>query len=59
MAELKKEVDAQSADLNEFRGKEIELKNSLEENQKVLQENGKRLKYWVEKLEKLKIQDVR
>lgn len=46
------------AELNETRGAEIEMRNQLEENQKILNENNKRLKYWQEKLGKLALQDL-
>ena len=56
---MKKDLDEQTAELNEIRGVEIEMRNKLEENQKILTENQKRLKYWDEKLSKLSIQSVR
>lgn len=59
LAALKRELDAKTAELNETRGIEIEMRNRLEENQKVLVENQKRLKYWNEKLGKLTMQNVR
>ena len=42
-----------------MRGAEIEIRNSLEESQKVLNENTKRLTYWQEKIGKLIIQNIR
>lgn len=59
LAALKSEVDGKTAELNEIRGVEIEMRNKLEENQKVFAENQKRLRYWSEKLGKLSIQSVR
>lgn len=56
--ELKKELDEKTAELNETRAVEIEMKNKLEENQKALAENIKRLRYWDEKLGKLELQNV-
>ena len=56
---LKQELDQKTADLNEIRAVEIEMKNKLEENQKILSENQKRLRYWTEKLGKLSIQSIR
>ena len=55
---MKKDLDDQTAELNEIRGVEIEMRNKLEENQKILAENQKRLKYWDEKLSKLSVQNV-
>ena len=56
---LKRELDEKTAELNETRAVEIEMRNKLEENQKIQSENEKRLKYWNEKLSKLSIQSVR
>lgn len=55
---MKTELDEQTAELNETRGVEIEMRNKLEENQKIMAENQKRLKYWHEKLSKLTIQNI-
>lgn len=55
---LKSDLDARTAELNETRGVEIEMRNKLEENQKVLLDNEKRLKYWQDKLSKLSLQPV-
>ena len=59
LAGLKRELDEKTAELNETRAVEIEMRNKLEENQKVQSENQERLKYWNEKLSKLSIQSVR
>lgn len=59
LAVLKQDLDQKTAELNEIRAVEIEMKNKLEENHKVLTENQKRLRYWSEKLSKLSIQSVR
>lgn len=59
LAALKRELDEKTAELNETRAVEIDMRNKLEENQKVQSENQKRLKYWNEKLSKLSIQSVR
>ena len=56
---LKADLDQRTAELRETRGIEIEMRNQLEENQKVLGENTKRLKYWQEKRSKLIIQNIR
>lgn len=58
LAALKRELDDKTAELNETRAVEIEMRNKLEENQKIQSENQKRLKYWDEKLGKLSIQSV-
>ena len=55
---LKRELDDKTAELNETRAVEIEMRNKLEENQKVQSENQKRLRYWNEKLGKLGIQSI-
>ena len=55
---LKRELDEKTAELNETRAVEIEMRNKLEENQKVQSENQKRLKYWNDKLGKLTLQTV-
>jgi structural maintenance of chromosome 4 len=55
---LKAELDGKTTALNEIRAIEIEMKNKLEENQKVLGENQKRLRYWNEKLGKLSLQNI-
>lgn len=56
---MKREFDDKTAELNETRAIEIEMRNKLEENQKVQTENQKRLRYWNEKLGKLSLQSVR
>jgi structural maintenance of chromosome 4 len=58
LQELKAQLDQQTAELNETRGAEIEMRNKLEENQKIFADNQKRLKYWQEKLSKLSLQNV-
>ena len=58
LAILKRELDDKTKELNETRAVEIEMRNKLEENQKVQSENLKRLKYWNEKLGKLALQSV-
>ncbi|EXJ88816.1 structural maintenance-chromosome 4 [Capronia epimyces CBS 606.96] len=57
LAALKKDLDAQAAELNSTRALEIEMKNKLEENQKILAENNKKNRYWAEKLSKLTLHD--
>ena len=51
----KSELEAKTAELNETRAIEIEMKNKLEENQKVYAENQKKFKHWSEKLSKIKL----
>ncbi|PGH31157.1 hypothetical protein GX50_06084 [[Emmonsia] crescens] len=58
LATLKAELDEKIAELNGTRASEIEMKNKLEENQKVLLENQKRGRYWEEKLAKLSLQNI-
>ncbi|KAL8804720.1 MAG: hypothetical protein Q9182_002412 [Xanthomendoza sp. 2 TL-2023] len=58
LAVLKQELDRKTVELNENRAVEIEMRNKLEENQKVLSENQKRLKYWTDKLSKLVLQST-
>ena len=58
LAALKRELDDKTAELNETRAVEIEMRNRLEENQKVQSENEKRLRYWSDKLSKLSIQSI-
>ena len=58
IAALKTELDDKTAELNGTRAVEIEMRNKLEENQKIQSENQKRLKYWHEKLGKLALQGI-
>ncbi|KAF6834897.1 nuclear condensin complex subunit smc4 [Colletotrichum musicola] len=58
LSSLKAELDEKTAELNATRASEIEMRNKLEENTKVLQENQKRLMYWNDKLSKLTLQNV-
>lgn len=58
LTEVKADLDKKTSELNEIRAVEIEMRNKFEENQKVLAENQKRLKYWSDKLEKLALQNV-
>ncbi|EXJ94813.1 structural maintenance-chromosome 4 [Capronia coronata CBS 617.96] len=53
LAALKKDLDTQTSELNSTRAVEIEMKNKLEENQKILADNNKKSRYWAEKLSKL------
>ena len=59
MVAIKAELAEKTAELNETRAVEIEMRNKLEENQKVQAENQKRLKYWGEKLGKLTLQQLK
>lgn len=58
LAALKKEVDEKTAELNSTRAQEIEMRNKLEENQKILADNNKKMRYWREKLSKLALHDI-
>ena len=56
---MKAERDAKTAELNETRAVEIEMRNKLEENQKILADFQKRLRVWQDKLNKLSVQNIR
>ncbi|EPE05172.1 nuclear condensin complex subunit smc4 [Ophiostoma piceae UAMH 11346] len=58
LAELKEELDEKAAELNTTRAVEIEMRNKLEENQKVLNQNHQKLNYWEDKLSKLRLQNI-
>ncbi|KAK4463285.1 putative structural maintenance of chromosomes protein 4 [Cladorrhinum samala] len=58
LADMKAELDEKTSELNATRAIEIEMRNKLEENQKVLVENQKRLRYWEEKLSKLTLTNI-
>ncbi|TLD16544.1 uncharacterized protein PgNI_00661 [Pyricularia grisea] len=58
LSELKAELDEKTSELNATRATEIEMRNKLEENQKVLSDTEKRLRYWDDKLSKLALQDI-
>ena len=58
LSSMKKDVDRQTGELNETRAAEIEMKNKLEENQKILTDNHKKGRYWQEKLNKLSLHDI-
>ncbi|KAI9822284.1 MAG: hypothetical protein M1827_000002 [Pycnora praestabilis] len=58
LANLKADLDEKTAELNGIRAVEIEMRNKLEENHKVLAENQKRSQYWQEKLGKLCLQNI-
>lgn len=55
---MKKELDEKTAELNETRAIEIEMRNKLEESQKSLTEFQKKQAYFVDKLGKLTYQNV-
>ncbi|KAK4166528.1 putative structural maintenance of chromosomes protein 4 [Cladorrhinum sp. PSN259] len=59
LADMKAELDEKTSELNATRAIEIEMRNKLEENQKVLAENQKRLRYWEEKLSKLTFTNIK
>jgi structural maintenance of chromosome 4 len=58
LAALKADLDALTKELNSTRAVEIEMRNKLEENQKILAENTKKNRYWSEKLSKLSLHDI-
>ena len=55
---LKAELDSQTSALDSTRATEIEMRNKLEENQKILAENQKKNRYWTEKLSRLTLHDI-
>jgi len=59
LKELKENLDERRAALNTTRGEEIEMRNRLEEHQKVLVDNQKRAKHWTEKLKNLALNEMR
>ncbi len=58
LAALKADLDAQTKELNSTRAVEIEMRNKLEENEKILAENTKKHRYWTEKLSKVTLHDI-
>ena len=58
LAEMKAELDEKTAELNETRAAEIEMRNKLEESQKVLADNQRKQYHWEEKLSKLTLQNI-
>ena len=59
LKELQEHLDELRAALTATRGEEIEMRNRLEEHQKVLVDNQKREKHWNEKLSKLSLNELR
>jgi structural maintenance of chromosome 4 len=59
LKELKESLDERRAALTTTRGEEIEMRNRLEEHQKVLVDNQKRGKHWMEKLNHLALNELR
>ncbi|KAK4203534.1 putative structural maintenance of chromosomes protein 4 [Triangularia verruculosa] len=58
LSTLKADLDEKTAELNATRAVEIEMRNKLEENQKVLKETQRQLAYWENKLSKLSLQNI-
>ncbi|KAL1884137.1 hypothetical protein VTK73DRAFT_6806 [Phialemonium thermophilum] len=58
LSELKAELELKTAELNATRAVEIEMRNKLEENQKVYSESTRQLRYWKHKLSKLSLQSI-
>ncbi|KAL1836923.1 hypothetical protein VTJ49DRAFT_4500 [Mycothermus thermophilus] len=58
LAEIKAELDEKTAELNETRAVEIEMRNKLEESQKILADNQRKRHHWEEKLSKLRLTDI-
>ena len=59
LAAFKEDLDERLAALNRTRAAEIEMKNKLDEHQKVLVENQKRSKHWQAELSKLRFQNIK
>ena len=59
LKELKESLDERRAALTATRGEEIEMRNRIEEHQKVLVDNQKRAKHWTEKLKHLALNELR
>jgi len=57
LKELKENLDERRTALTTTRGEEIEMRNRLEEHQKVLIDNQKRAKHWSEKLARLDLNE--
>ena len=55
---MKRALDDQNAELNKTRAHEIEMRNKLEENQKILVDNQKKSRYWSDKLSKLSLHEI-
>lgn len=58
LAELKAELDQKTDELNETRAVEIEIRNKLEESQKVLADNQRKRRHWEDKISKLTLQNI-
>lgn len=58
LSALKTELDEKTAELNATRAVEIEMRNKLEENQKIQTDNQRKLRHWEEKLNKLTLQSI-
>ena len=58
LKDLKENLDERRAALTAARGEEIEMRNRLEEHQKVLSDNKKRGKHWGEKLKNLALNEL-
>jgi hypothetical protein len=56
---VKSELDAKTAELNECRGVEIEMRNKLEQIEKTSHDSRKRLAHWEEELGKLELKSTR
>lgn len=59
LAAFKEDLDERLAALNKTRAAEIEMKNKLDEHQKVLVENQKRSRHWQAELSKLRFQNIK
>ncbi|KAL9079098.1 MAG: hypothetical protein Q9157_001982 [Trypethelium eluteriae] len=55
---LKANLDSKTSELNESRGAEIEMRNKLEESQKILKDHQRKVAHWEDKLSKLSLQNI-
>ncbi|PWZ00072.1 hypothetical protein BCV70DRAFT_200239 [Testicularia cyperi] len=56
--EIKTQLDERSESANSFRALEMEIKQKLEDNERSLQDNDKRLRHWQEKLSTLVLHHI-
>lgn len=56
---MKSKLDEETLALNGGREREIELRNRMNDNEKVLKENQHKLRHWLDKLSKLVLQNIR
>lgn len=59
LKELKEDLENRRAALTVTRAEEMEMRNRLEEHQKVLIDNQKRSRHWQDKLKNLSLNEMR